>query len=69
LIVHSERDPLVPPGTIDEALREPGARVTVRRLDSGGHVGFPRSVDLGVDEARKPGLGLEAQVIAWLAAR
>jgi len=63
LLVLAEHDPMVPAHTVRPALARASDALDVRWLARGGHIGFPRDVDLGVDAAR----GLDAQVVAWLA--
>jgi len=61
-IIAGERDPMVPARTLRRALvgASPSTEITwVRR---GGHVGFPRDLDLG----RRGPLGLANQVATWL---
>ncbi|MFN7973284.1 MAG: alpha/beta fold hydrolase [Acidobacteriota bacterium] len=64
LVVASEGDPLVPLGAVRP--HADAARATVRTayVATGGHVGFPRSADLGIPGER----GLEPQIVAWLLA-
>ena len=63
LYVASESDPMVPATTVRPHLKRAGSQVDVRWVRVGGHVGFPRTVDLGL-----PGeLGLVPQVISWIA--
>ena len=50
---------------IEASLGEANPLLEVRRLGSGGHVGFPPWLDLGEDA---PG-GLERQVLRWLERR
>jgi hypothetical protein len=61
LVVASNHDPMLPPWTMDEALDDPGPNVSVRRVEAGGHVAFPRNLDLGMSGQR----GLERQVLRW----
>ena len=62
LVVASQNDPLVPPETVIPALAEAPGDLSVAWVEPGGHVYFPRTLDLG-----QPGpLGLEQQVIRWL---
>lgn len=62
LLVYSDADPMVPWSTVEPALRRlpPSARVV--RTPRGGHVGFPRDLDLGLGATP----GLQAQIAAWL---
>ncbi len=62
LLLYSSADPMVPWPTIAPALDRlpPSARVVL--TPRGGHVGFPRGLDLGLSAAP----GLQAQVVGWL---
>lgn len=62
LIVSAAGDPMIPAPTLTPALRDLPAHVTSRWVGSGGHVGFPAGLDLGLGD--RP--GLERQVLAWL---
>lgn len=62
LLVNTEHDPMVPAETVRPALVSAAPLLDVRWLRSGGHVGFPSSVDLGEPAQR----GLEPQVMHWL---
>jgi len=64
LLVWSTGDPMVPYPTVEPFLGNlpSGARVAV--TPRGGHVGFPRDLDLGLGGER----GLQGQVTAWLGA-
>lgn len=61
LVVPARHDPMVPASTVADYLEQPGPAVTVRWLERGGHVGYPR-VDLG--EGTRG--GVEDEVLAWL---
>ncbi len=62
LYVASEADPMVPAVTVRPHLERAGSLVDVRWVRAGGHVGFPRGLDLGL-----PGeLGLINQVLSWV---
>lgn len=62
LVVSSRHDPLVPAETVRPALESASRALSVAWVETGGHVYFPKSLDLG-----QPGpTGLEAQVIRWL---
>lgn len=63
LIVSSDADPMVPAHTVVDSLRAVGSNVTVRRVDAGGHVGFPDELDLDLPGER----GLIKQVLGWFA--
>src|SRR5262245_17790146 len=63
LLVAGRHDPLVPAGTVVPALARAARALSVKWVEPGGHVYFPKNLDLG-----QPGLaGLEPQVISWLA--
>jgi predicted alpha/beta-fold hydrolase len=63
LVVASRHDPLVPADSVTPALARASGALSVAWVEAGGHVYFPRTLDLG-----QPGpLGLEQQVIQWLA--
>jgi len=79
LLVNSTGDPMVAASAVLPALARPVPRLEVRWVADGGHVGFPRGVDLGLDPGGRPGAsaGREAraaapsvddQVLAWLRA-
>ncbi len=63
LLLHNRADPMVPPSTFEPHLRNAGPRVTLRWLSGGGHVGYPGALSLG----ERAALGVEAQVLSWLA--
>jgi uncharacterized protein len=62
LLVNTEHDPMIPAHTVRPALLGSTPRLDVRWLRTGGHVGFPREVDLGEKAPR----GLEPQLLHWL---
>jgi predicted alpha/beta-fold hydrolase len=67
LLVAAEDDPMIPPSAIRPALapHDPvtlARFLTVRWLERGGHLGFPKGIDLGLAGPR----GLESQVLLWL---
>ena len=62
IVVACEHDPMVPVETVRAAGRLASSALEVRTTASGGHVAFPRTLDLGMPGA----LGLEAQLMAWL---
>jgi hypothetical protein len=68
LLIAAEADPMVPADTVRPGLARASSLLDVRWLASGGHVGFPRALDLGLGGAGKT-IGLEAQVIDWLLQR
>jgi len=63
LIVEAVADPMVPAAGIRPFLDPAPPAVTVHWARRGGHIGFPRGLDLGVTAAP----GLDSQVLAWLA--
>jgi uncharacterized protein len=63
LLVSAAHDPMVPWDTVSPWVVPPPGRLTVKRVDDGGHVGFPGRLRLDEDAD----LGLEPQVLAWLA--
>lgn len=63
LVVASRHDPLVPVDTVVPALAGASRALSVKWVEHGGHIYFPKTLDLG-----QPGaLGLEQQVVRWLA--
>ena len=62
LVVACEHDPMVSLRTMRASLRGASSAVELRTTPLGGHVAFPRHVDIGVGPER----GLERQVVAWL---
>jgi predicted alpha/beta-fold hydrolase len=62
LLVSAAHDPMVPWDTVRRWVVPPPPRLTVKRVDDGGHVGFPGKLDLGEDAEA----GLEPQILAWL---
>jgi predicted alpha/beta-fold hydrolase len=61
LYVGCESDPMVPAVTVAPHLERAGSAIDIRWVRRGGHVGFPRDIDLGL-----PGeLGLFQQVLTW----
>lgn len=69
LLVNAEGDPMVPARSVRPVLEEPPPRLQVRWLRRGGHVAFPRrlNVELGADAGEE--LGVDSQVIGWLRSR
>lgn len=63
LVVSSRNDPIVPADTVIPALAGASRALSVAWVDAGGHVYFPKTLDLG----QSGPLGLEQQVIRWLA--
>jgi predicted alpha/beta-fold hydrolase len=62
LLAVSRQDPMISLADIEASLGDANPLLEVRRINSGGHVGFPPGLDLGEDA---PG-GLERQVLRWL---
>ncbi|MGE5233949.1 MAG: hypothetical protein ACM3OB_07545, partial [Acidobacteriota bacterium] len=65
LLVLSRHDPMVPASTVAGPLAAAPAGLEVRWVARGGHLAFPRDLDLGCAGAP----GLASQVMAWLAER
>jgi predicted alpha/beta-fold hydrolase len=61
LLVVARNDPMVPAATLRPWLKT-APRIDVRWVARGGHLGFPRSLDLGERGPR----GIDGQVVAWL---
>jgi len=62
LLVASRQDPMVTPSSVPAAAVAGAPRLDVRWVARGGHVGFPRALDLGVEAP----VGLEEQILGWL---
>ena len=62
LYLGSAQDPMVPYATVEPILRRAPSSVEVHIVDGGGHVVFPRRVNLGLPADA----GADAQVLAWL---
>ena len=65
LYVGSEGDPMVPPSSVRRSLATACGKVESRWSRRGGHMAFPRDLDLGL----APGPGLEEQILGWLRER
>jgi predicted alpha/beta-fold hydrolase len=63
LAVLGRHDPLVPPETVLPAIDGASRALTIKWVEPGGHVYFPKGLDLGQSSL----LGLEDQVLDWLA--
>lgn len=63
LLLATEADPMVLAGTLRGAINDASPLLDVRWLGTGGHVGFPEAIDLGLGSGER---GLEAQAIDWL---
>ena len=61
LVAASQYDPMVPADSLERLLADAPPSVETVWLDCGGHLHFPRSVNLGEDCA----LGLENQCMGW----
>lgn len=62
LLIAARHDPMVPETTVAPALDSIPPRLDVRWMQRGGHVGFPRNVELGEGSRDS----MEPQVITWL---
>lgn len=62
LYVGADQDPMVTRADTAPSLARAPARLDVRWTPRGGHVGFPRDLDLGLGPRR----GLEQQLVYWL---
>jgi len=65
LLVAAVYDPIIPAHTLRPAIGDASDALTVRWVEPGGHVYFRSNLDLGFGGA----LGLELQVLQWLAAQ
>jgi predicted alpha/beta-fold hydrolase len=65
LILAAEGDPMVPVAGLEAAAAVPGGRLLVHRAARGGHLAFPRQLDLGAATRR----GLHPQLLGWLGAQ
>ena len=63
LLIAAEADPMVPAQSLRPFVEPPPPLLEVRWVRRGGHVGFPRSLDL--DLGGLP--GLEHQAVGWIA--
>ncbi len=63
LLIAAEHDPMVPAWTIRPHLDEAADCLEVRWVEKGGHLGFPRKLDLGL--ADEENLGLSLQILSW----
>ena len=61
LLVMTEDDPIVAADACRPVLAEPPAALDLRWLEHGGHLGFPKGLDLGFSAP----LGFETQVMAF----
>jgi uncharacterized protein len=74
LLVQSSRDPMVPPWTYERHLQRALPQLEVQRVDSGGHVAFPRLHLPGLarssngPEATRP-MPLADQILSWFTRR
>lgn len=68
LLVAAESDPMLPADLVRASLEARGRpdALTVAWVPGGGHMAFPRRLDLGLPSGGEP--GLEAQLVAWLRA-
>jgi predicted alpha/beta-fold hydrolase len=65
LLISSERDPMVPARAVRAGLARPAPRLETAWVPAGGHVAFPRGLDLGFGGER----GVNAQVVSWFRQR
>jgi hypothetical protein len=65
LLVVATSDPMVPEETLRPALEKRAPSIDLRWIPGGGHVAFPRDLDLGLPGAR----GLEQQIVSWFSRR
>jgi predicted alpha/beta-fold hydrolase len=70
LLLNSEGDPMVPAKVVRSVLNGSARRLEVRWVAGGGHVSFPRRLDVGLTDRlgteATDGLGVDAQVLGWL---
>lgn len=64
LLLLSRNDPMILGSTIEPALKDAPAHLETHWLSTGGHVGFPSSLDLGFGTHR----GIHGQAMGWLQA-
>ncbi len=62
LVVAAEEDPMVPVESLKVHVKGANSHLECHWSTSGGHLAFPRSLDLGVPAQR----GLYPQVVGWL---
>ncbi|MCB1056324.1 MAG: alpha/beta fold hydrolase [Acidobacteria bacterium] len=62
LLIAADEDPMVPAHTVRPVVRSPPPALTVRWAPRGGHLGFPKDLDLGLGPHR----GWAEQVLDWL---
>ena len=65
LVVAAEEDPMVPAESLMAPLRQSSDHLLCHWSRSGGHLSFPRNLDLGISAD----LGLYPQVLGWLRLR
>ncbi|MFT7617673.1 MAG: putative alpha/beta-fold hydrolase [Planctomycetota bacterium] len=63
LLIVAENDPMVPAWTIRPALEDAAPCLDVHWVERGGHLGFPRKLNLGFGSDKD--LGLTRQIFAW----
>ncbi len=63
LLLLAKDDPMVPPHAAEPYLRQNHKMLDFRWTGRGGHVGMPRNLQVGVEQAP---LGVEGQAIGWL---
>lgn len=62
LVVACDNDPMVPMQSVRDAVRSASPALEARYTSRGGHVAFPRELDLGMPGSK----GLEDQLMSWL---
>jgi len=62
LVLAAERDPMIPAKSLAGPLREASEYLRFHWSKRGGHLAFPRDLDLGMGAE----LGLYPQVVGWL---
>lgn len=65
LLIASRHDPMIPARRIPALRADCPAMLQIHHVSQGGHVFFPRTLDLGLGAPT----GVVAQALAWLASR
>ena len=63
LLIVAENDPMIPAWTIRPHLDSASSHLHVHWVEQGGHLGFPRKLNLGLGD--EDDLGLARQILAW----
>ncbi len=63
LLIAAENDPMVPASTIRPHLENAASCLKVCWVERGGHLGFPKNLDLGLGDPEN--LGLAKQILSW----